>query len=553
MKRTIFLLAFFLIITTFTIVINKSYAAEDGAEEIKLYIGELKILPVSTPTRIVIANPDIIDVANVTKSEITLTPKAVGNTTLLFWDNFGEQSYRVKVFAENMLEIKFRIDKLLANLDFPEVLSRVQEEESKVVLLGRVKTPQDRERITLALGVLKEKTIDLIEVREEETLIEIDAQVLELDKDATTRLGFGLPGSVDIVEIGSPAIAGTGAVSVTTGTTPSTAYTATTTGAPWGKLFRILNVSRQAFTASIDALVVEGKARILSRPRLACQSGKEAELLVGGEKPTFATMTAETGTGVEIEYKEYGIKLKIRPTVMKEDRIKLGLNIEVSEVGEAETIGTTTSVTAKAYPLTKRNISTELFINNEQTLAIGGLIKQKSEEEIRKTPLLGDIPILGLLFRKKTSARGGGAGNKGDTELFITLTPTIIAREKPQAEKTETPQRQEEKLAKRVISARGTGDHIRDYAIIVQQRILDNLEYPLFAKKAGFQGTVKLSLHLSHVGELLEVAVKESSGYKMLDDRAINATRNISSYPPFPTSIEQNELWIDVPIAYRLD
>ncbi len=553
MKKRIFLSMVFLIAVTFALITTGGFTAEDQAEEIKLYMGEIKILPVSTPTRIVIANPNIIDVANVTKSEMTLIPKAAGSTTLLFWDNFGEQSYKVKVFSEDMFEIQSRVDKLLANLDFPEVSSRVQEEENKVMLLGRVKTPQEKERITLALGTLKEKTIDLIEVKEEETLIEIEAQVLELDKDAISRLGFTLPSSVNITEVGSPAITSTGSVSTTTGSTPSSSFTSTTTGTTWGKLFRILNVSREAFTTSIDALVIEGKARILSRPRLACQSGKEAELLVGGEKPTFATMTAETGSGVEIEYKEYGIKLKIKPNVMEGERIKLGLNIEISEVGEAETIGTTTSVTAKAYPLTKRNISTELFVNNEQTLAIGGLIKQRTDEEVRKTPFLGDVPIFGLFFRKKTVAKGGGAGNKGDTELFITLTPTIIARENPQAKKTETSSSQEKESAKNIISAGGTGDPIKDYALIVQRRILDNLRYPNSAKEADFQGAVKLSLRLSYTGELLEVAVKESSGHKMLDDNAINAASEISSYPPFPPSIEQNELWIDVPIAYRLD
>ncbi|MDD4953382.1 MAG: TonB family protein [Candidatus Omnitrophica bacterium] len=555
MKRSILLTALFLAALNLATVSGDSIydTVTEDAEEIKLYLGGPKVIPVSNPTRIAVSNPNIMDVTNVTRSEVTLSPKAVGNTTLLFWDSYGEQTFRIKVLTENMLEIKARIDKLLASLDFPEVYTRAQEDEGKVMLLGRVKTPQDRERITLALGALKEKAVDLIEVKEEETLIEIDANVMEISKDSTTRLGFGLPEKVNILEVGSPGIPASGSVSVTTGTTPSTSFATTNTGSRWDDLFRIFRVSRDAFTASIDALVVDGKAKILSRPRLACQSGKEAQLMVGGEKPTFSTFTGETSSAVEIEYKEYGIKVKVRPTVMKDDRIKLGLNIEVSEVGEAETIGTTTSVTAKAYPVTKRNISTELFINNEETVAIGGLIKQSSSEEIRKVPFLGDIPVVGLLFRNKTATKGGGSGNRGDTELFITLTPSIIARDNPRlpvAEQVITqPQARPAAIAVPEIGV----NPIKDYASIIQQRIMNNLEYPSLAKKAGFQGIVKLSLQFSHVGALLGSAIGESSGYKILDDNALNAARSIASYPPFPVSIEQNEIWIEVPIAYRLD
>jgi len=91
------------------------------------------------------------------------------------------------------------------------------------------------------------------------------------------------------------------------------------------------------------------------------------------------------------------------------------------------------------------------------------------------------------------------------------------------------------------------------YSRIIQKRILDNLDYPAVAKEAGYQGGVKLSLHFSYAGELLNVNIKESSGYKILDDNAVYAARSIPSYPPFPSSIEQQELWIDIPIIYSLD
>lgn len=524
-----------LIFIFYTLNFN-GYAGDAVGEELKLYLGEVKIISVSNPTRIVIANPNVVDVTNVTKSEITLSPKAVGMTTLVFWDNFGEQSYRVKVLAEDVNEVKRRVDNMLAKLNLPEVSTQAEEEEGRVLLLGRVKTSQDREKISLALGPLKDKTLDLISVKEEEAAVEIDVQVLELNKDATKVLGLTWPSTS--ADLATP-------LQTMTESTP-----ASSTATKFSTLFVVEKFTRTAFTWKLDVLVKEGKARILSRPRLACQSGKEAELLVGGEKPIFTTAAQATvGTSTNVEYKEFGIKLKIKPTVTEEERIKLALNVEVSEVGTAEIIGAATAPTAKAYPLSKRIASTELFLDDGQTMAIGGLMKQKREEDIQKVPWLGDVPILGLLFRRKSTMLGGGSGERGDVELFITLTPKIISEKK---EVKEVKQEIKSEVVSPVV-VEGIPESMAGYAQIIQKRILENLTYPAGAKEVGFQGRLNLSLHLSYSGELLETKVKTSSGYKILDDHALSVVQGIPAYPPFPSSIESKELWIDVPIIYKLD
>jgi TonB family protein len=327
-------------------------------------------------------------------------------------------------------------------------------------------------------------------------------------------------------------------------------------GTKWQYLFKVTNLSRAAFSWTLDALVQEGKARILSRPSLACQSGKEAELLVGGEKPVITTaVQSSTASSTSVDYKEYGIKLKIKPTVTEQNRIKLVLNVEVSEAAAAaEIIGSSSAPTARAYPMTKRTISTEVFVNDRQTLAIGGLMKRKEEESIRKVPFFGDIPVIGIVFRKKITSLGGGYGEKGNTELFITLTPTVVntLAAAIQEEKTPLPAGNGES-APATPRAKAVSQPQEEYARIVQKRILDNLNYPAYAREAGFQGTVKLSLHLSYLGELLNAVVKSSSGYKVLDDNALYVAKTVAFYPPFPSSLAQKDLWIDVPIAYRLD
>jgi pilus assembly protein CpaC len=546
----------------------------EDPELVILYVGEVKVLPVNTPTRVVINNPDIIDVTSVSKEDMLVAAKSAGTTNLIWWDKLGQHALQARVFAEDMRPVKQRIDALLKELDIPGVLTQASDSEGKVLLLGEVKTPQDLERIEVALGALKGKTVNLIQLKEERASIEIEAMVLELKKDASKTLGLAWPTSTTLTE-------------------PSGRRWGTLAGIP-DALFRISNWTRGTFTATLDFLVKEGSARVLSRPRLVCQSGKEAELLVGGEKPILTTTVAATtgAQGTSVDYKEYGIKLKIKPKLAPEDKVQLTLNVEVSDVGTVETLGTTTSPTAKAYPLTKRSTSTQVYLNDGQTMAISGLIRQKTEEELQKFPWLADVPVLGVFFRHKTFTSGGGRGELGDTELVVTLTPRIVkepqaadkeeiaSKEKPQeiaqvpAKETVKQQREEVKAKKekpkikppatvketvtkkitkaRISAVRPEAQVISEYIPAIARRIQDNFVYPWAAKEANLEGSLKLGLRLYYTGQLLDVKIRESSGYAVLDENAVSIVRKLAPYPPFPAQIKrQKELWIDLPIVYK--
>ncbi|MCX5693753.1 MAG: TonB family protein [Candidatus Omnitrophica bacterium] len=514
----------------------KGYSASVVDDEIKFYIGQAQTIAVSSPKRVAIGNPAIADVADVSKSQLTINPKAAGSTTLVIWDNFGEQSYRLKVFIEDTSEIKRRIDSILSSLNVPDVYTKAEDEEDRVVLLGNVKFAKDKERISLALAPLKNKIVDLIAVKEEEAVIEIDVQVIELNRGSQDQLGFSWPGSINLTEVGSPGMAAAGTT--------------------WGKLFKVAAETRAAFTLKLDALIQEGKARILSRPRLSCQSGKEAKLVVGGEVPVLSgtvtpSTTSSTGVGAttsgSVEYKEYGVIMNIKPRLEESGRIHLNLEVDVSEVGD--TVSTTYAL---AYTMTKRTATTELFLDDGQTMALGGLIKKKSSEDLRRMPWLSDIPVLGLFFRQKTTKEGWKSDTDkiNDTELFIMLTPRLVSqKEKPQVElKTpraniDVPSINDDKIK----------DPVLKYSKLVQKRILENLVYPAEAKKAGFQGTVKLTLKLSPQGDLLEAKVKEASSYRALDDAAVKIAQETSPYPPFPLEIKDKEIWVDIPIVYQLE
>jgi pilus assembly protein CpaC len=512
-----------------TVVSFKGYALDDTGEEVKLYMGEVKFVLASNPNRVAIGNPAIADVASVSRTEVAITPKSVGNTTLVIWDNFGEQSYTIRVFAENTTETKRRVDALIEKLNLPEVYTKADDDEAKVIILGKVKNKESKERIATILGKLKDKTVDLTSLKEEETVIEIDTQILELQKGVEQNLGFQWPTSLSLTESTSSSVT-----------------------RAWGSLFRVSPITNTTpFTMTLNTLIQENKVRVLSRPRVSCLSGKEAKLLVGGEVPVLSgTVTPGAGTsgGVaatpgNVEYKEYGITLNIKPRVDELGRIRLGLDLTVSELGQQ-----ISTAYALAYTFTKRNATTELYLDDGETVAIGGLIKHKTEEDLRKFPWLSEIPVLGAFFRNKHTLEGGGLSSNSDTDLFITLTPHIVRQEMKPEDKDRTIRN-----VTPVVSSEETMDPVTKYARIIQQRILENLTYPQNARQAGFQGTTRLRLKLSYQGELLDAEVKSSSGYKVLDDNAVNTAKMSPSYPPFPPTIKDKEIWVEIPVIYQLE
>lgn len=165
-------------------------------------------------------------------------------------------------------------------------------------------------------------------------------------------------------------------------------------------------------TAVLKALDENGLLNVLSTPNILTSDNKEAEINVGENVPFKGASTQSTfGTTESVERKDIGINLKIKPQISEGDYIRLDINQEISAVkGKGDAIDLIT---------TKRAAKTSIVVKNKETVVIGGLIQDTEEENIQKTPFLGDIPGLGWLFKTKTKTR-----NK--TNLMILLTPHIV-------------------------------------------------------------------------------------------------------------------------------
>ncbi len=167
----------------------------------------------------------------------------------------------------------------------------------------------------------------------------------------------------------------------------------------------------------MDALINDDLARVLSEPNLLVNDGEEASMLVGGEIPIPVPQTGGGGAGVTIEYKKYGVELIITPRILPG-----GQQIELEVKPSVSSLDYANALTMQGFnipALRKREASTTVTVADGQTLIIGGLVQREQSLNISKIPILGDLPIIGELFKHKEF-------KDGKTELVILVTPQIM-------------------------------------------------------------------------------------------------------------------------------
>lgn len=174
------------------------------AEDIILYVGESKIVSGYGIQRIAISRPEVVDVVEVTENEITLAGKLKGESTLVWWDKTGKYTLRVKVYSGDMTGIKERVDRLLKEINVPGVYSKAIDSEGKVFLFGQITKESEMEKITSALVELRGKVVNLIQLKESNSIVEISVQILELKKGKDEHWGFSLPSSITLSETTAP-------------------------------------------------------------------------------------------------------------------------------------------------------------------------------------------------------------------------------------------------------------------------------------------------------------------------------------------------------------
>ena len=174
------------------------------------------------------------------------------------------------------------------------------------------------------------------------------------------------------------------------------------------------------FNLAFDVAKEKGLAKILAEPTLTTQTGQQAEFLSGGEFPIPVPQGNNGGTTVE--FKEFGISVKFLPLVLDAGRINLKLNVSVTELITSNSIAIGVDGTSQTFlipTLSKRSAQSTVELADGQTIGIAGLINENLRETVTKFPGLGDIPVIGALFRSQSFI-------KGETELLILVTPHLV-------------------------------------------------------------------------------------------------------------------------------
>jgi pilus assembly protein CpaC len=350
-----------------------------------------------------IANPDIADVQVKSPSLIYLSAKAPGETVIYAVDASDN------VLLNSPVRVEHDISRLRSSLRQLAPGERISADsvDGNLVLSGIASDAGQAEKAqALAASVAKENKGSVINRMTVATpnQVNLHVRVAEVNLNVLSEIG------VNWHKLGSTVRFDTN--------NPTTVASEMTNAITIGKL------TGEAVSATIDALATEGLIKDLAEPDLVAMNGQTASFLAGGEFPVPVAGSSSATNGVPtitVEFKAFGVSLAFTPTIIDAHRLNLKVRPEVSaltSVGAVSLpIGNGEAITIPA--LTVRRAETSVELGSGESFALAGLLQHHSEQDISKVPLLGDIPILGALFRSDRFQRS-------ETELVVIVTPYLV-------------------------------------------------------------------------------------------------------------------------------
>ena len=387
--------------------------SQDSTNDLSLSVGKSVVLDLARPvTRIVVGLGGFAEAQAVSPTQILLSGKAPGETSLIIWDQSGGRQFfnveiRPSTFAVNDVLDGVRRE-LRAELPGQNV--RVSQDNGVIFLRGTVNNLNSSERaVTIASTAGKVVNLLNVNVPAAEPQILLKVRFTAIDRTRVKQLGIG----------GIAGVLGNTVGSVTTGQYPGPGVSTGGTVSVGNPLNIFAFYPGINVAANIAAMEQKGVAEILAEPNVLAKNGHQASFLAGGEYPYPVAQSGATGGAsapITIQYQQYGVLLAFLPTITNRGTIRLQVAPEVSalDYGNAVNVGGAT-----VPALTVRRVRTEVELADGQSFIIGGLLDNRESENFQKIPFLGDIPILGKFFQ--TMQR-----NKTNTELIVIVTPEIV-------------------------------------------------------------------------------------------------------------------------------
>lgn len=360
-------------------------------ERIEMFVGDSRVLPVEVQ-RVAVGNGRVLSVTTPSRGEVLLLAEGAGVSSLQLWLAGGERR-RITVSVSE-LDLSARLEQVRKLLEAtPRIHARAA--GSRIVLEGEGASDEERQRAAHVAEAFPGLVLDFVGKVGWEPMIEVDVRIVEVRRDQLHELGLRWEDSIQGPTAG-----------VALGESPAASPLPPGVSAP-GAFFSLAS----QITSRLDLLQRRGLARTLAEPRLSCRSGAVARFVAGGEIP----LPAVDGFGAtDVEYKEYGIILEIRPRADTTGTIYAEVSAELSQIDEA--------VRVQNFPgFLKRQTSTAVNLRAGETLVLAGLLAHESARDRRGLPGLSSLPLAGGAFRSRHQ-------RERQTELIILLRPrTVIA------------------------------------------------------------------------------------------------------------------------------
>lgn len=369
-----------------------------------MQVGEVKVLAVPDVARVAVGDGHVLNAVTTEEKEVIVFARHEGASAVHIWSANGQRHrYQVEVAPEGSRQIQHELRQALERI--PNV--RISTVGDKLLVEGDDLTDADRERVA-ALSKRYPQLLDFTSQVGWDHMVLLDVQVVEVPRSQLQEWGVRWGRETDgglnaglAWDAGSRKLADRPGESIV-----PLPYS----GAAIAGYFGVNAV----LSARIDALAQTGTAVVLAQPQLLARSGATAEFLAGGEVPYSAT---DANGNTNTVFKPYGVSLRITPQIERNGAVRSRIEVEVSSVDSTLSVPNGPS-------LKTRRASTEFNVRSGQTLVLAGFLSREESRNVSKLPGLGDIPILGELFKSTRFQHS-------ETELAIFVTPIVVAPDHP--------------------------------------------------------------------------------------------------------------------------
>lgn len=382
-------------------------ADADTVETITLSLGQGHLMEVGQVLRIALGSGRVLQANWLDDRQLLLIPEAPGETTLHLWlKGGGIRKYQILVTESNSVRLAQDMNLLLG--DNSGVRARALGD--RILLEGQNPTEEGAWR---AAELVKRypQVISLVSRRGYEQMINLEVKMIEIGRNALKQLGVRWQGGgAGDWAVSGPSFGVIGDFKRSGAFLPEGGAAATRgfAVAPRIHPFATSASMVSSLSSMIDLMVQNGDAAVLAEPRLSTRSGGKARFVAGGELP-IPVLSANGAANVD--FKEYGVRFEVEPVVNAQGVISASLHTEVSSIDD--------EVTVMGVPgLRKQSSNTDVNLRPGETLVIAGMVRNEMSGAITKIPGLGDLPILGHLFRSKRF-------RQRESEMVVLITPRL--------------------------------------------------------------------------------------------------------------------------------